>query len=375
MRCNLRKFARYINSILVFWMLRRLLTWSDMTSCLLLSRGLPPLVVRLLHSWYVSQNLRVRWDAALSHPFVVSNGVRQGGVLSPILFAIYLDELLLRLKSSGVGCHWSHHFAGALAYADDVVLLAPSASALRLLLCTCESFASDCGLVFNPQKTQLIKFCLGNRASDDVCFNFFGQSLQFADSVLHLGNRLKYDLSDTEDILLKTRYLIGAANNLFTTLGYVGPSLLSHLFQSHCLALYGCELWKLSSKSLRVLEVAFNNCLRRIWSLPANTHTSILHYCANMLSIYNLVFSRSAKFIDRASNSSNLLVRAVFRDSSVLVYSFAGLNSVFGSQYLKIYHDDDKYCAAVVRPFLKRNIDIIRGTSDTELMLRTILTS
>ena len=69
------------------------------------------------------------------------------GVLSPILFAIYLDELLLRLKSSGVGCHWSHHFAGVLAYADDVVLLAPSASALRLLLCTCESFASDCGLV------------------------------------------------------------------------------------------------------------------------------------------------------------------------------------------------------------------------------------
>ena len=88
-----------------------------------------------------------------------------------------------------------------------------------------------------------------------------------------------------------------------------------------------------------------------------------------MLSIYNLVFSRSAKL---ASNSSNLLVRAVFRDSSVLVYSFAGLTSVFGS---KIYHGDDKYCAAVVRHFLKRNLDIIHGTSDTELMLRTILTS
>ena len=47
-------------------------------------------------------------------------------------------------------------------------------------------------------------------------------------------------------------------------------------------------------------------------------------------------------------NNSNLLVRAVFRDSSVLVYSFAGLNSVFGSQFLKIYHDDDKYCSALL---------------------------
>ena len=49
-------------------------------------------------------------------------------------------------------------------------------------------------------------------------------------------------------------YLIGAANNLFTTLGYVGPSLLSHLFQSHCLALYGSELWRLNLlESLRRL--------------------------------------------------------------------------------------------------------------------------
>ena len=68
----------------------------------------------------------------------------------------------------------------------------------------------------------------------------------------------------------------------------------------------------------------------------------------------NLNASRSAQFIDRASNSSNLLVQAVFRDSSVLVYSFAGLNSVFGSQYLKIYRDVDKYCAAVVRPFFEK---------------------
>ena len=85
----------------------------------------------------------------------MSNGVRQGGVLSPILFSLYLDELLLRLSSSNVGCYWGHHFAGALAYADDVVLLAPCASALRIMLTICESFASSCGLCFNPLKTQL----------------------------------------------------------------------------------------------------------------------------------------------------------------------------------------------------------------------------
>ena len=60
--------------------------------------------------------------------FKVSNGVRQGGVLSPVLFSVYLDGLLQKLAASGVGCHWGNLFAGSVCYADDIVLLA---SALR----------------------------------------------------------------------------------------------------------------------------------------------------------------------------------------------------------------------------------------------------
>ena len=101
----------------------------DILFQLLLSRGLPPLVVRLLYSWYHSENLRIRWSGSLSRPFAVSNGVWQGGVLSPILFAIYLDELLMKLKSTNVSCYWGYHFVGALAAYADEVLLAPSAAA------------------------------------------------------------------------------------------------------------------------------------------------------------------------------------------------------------------------------------------------------
>ena len=56
----------------------------------------------------------------LQLPIVVMNGVKQGGVLSPVLFAVYTDGLLLRLQESGFGCHMGGHYAGALAYADDV---------------------------------------------------------------------------------------------------------------------------------------------------------------------------------------------------------------------------------------------------------------
>ena len=85
----------------------------------------------------------------------LQNSVRQGGVLSPVLFAVYLDGLLEELSESGVGCYWGHLFAGALCYADDLVLLAPCASALRCMLSICQSYADDHGLLFNATKTQL----------------------------------------------------------------------------------------------------------------------------------------------------------------------------------------------------------------------------
>ena len=127
---------------------------------LLLDRGMPVCVVHLLRKWYVDQKLSVRWNSKSSYSFNVSNGVRQGGVFSPVLLTIYIDKLLLELRQQGVGCYWNSYFAGAYAYADDLAILAPSASSLRRMLRCCKSFASLHGLKFNPVKSQLINFQL-----------------------------------------------------------------------------------------------------------------------------------------------------------------------------------------------------------------------
>ena len=74
--------------------------------------------------------------------------MRQGGVLSPLLFAVYTDELLIRLERLRTGCYSGCFFVGALCYADDIVLLAPSPSALRILLSECECFSRDSELNF-----------------------------------------------------------------------------------------------------------------------------------------------------------------------------------------------------------------------------------
>ena len=58
--------------------------------------------------------------------FHTQNGVKQGGIISPILFCVYVDELLNRVNGSGIGCHVGHLSYAGLGYADDVALLTPS---------------------------------------------------------------------------------------------------------------------------------------------------------------------------------------------------------------------------------------------------------
>ncbi len=73
---------------------------------------------------YTKQKLQVRWGNAMSQQFTVCNGVK-GSVLSPILFAMYIDGLMGRPKESGIGCHMGNRYVGGMGYADDIKLLCP----------------------------------------------------------------------------------------------------------------------------------------------------------------------------------------------------------------------------------------------------------
>ncbi len=93
------------------------------------NRQMSPLVIRLL--MYTNQRLQVRWGDEMSSQFGVVNGVKQCGVLSPLLFAVYIDELLIRLDETGIGCHIGICFIATLAFADDLNLLAPTLFGLK----------------------------------------------------------------------------------------------------------------------------------------------------------------------------------------------------------------------------------------------------
>ena len=100
---------------------------------LLVDKMLSPVSVRILLNLYTSHVCRVSWNKVCSVPFSILNVVKQGGVISPVLFCVYLDDFLDKLAEAGVGCYIRNIIVGALAYADDIVLLAPTARAMRLM--------------------------------------------------------------------------------------------------------------------------------------------------------------------------------------------------------------------------------------------------
>ena len=147
---------------------------------------MPKPLVWFLLWWYKTQHLSVCWMGRTSERFEVTNGMCQGGVLSPVLFAVYLDSLLDSLCSSGRGCFWGNHFCGVLCYADDLTILAPSPDTLRKMLAQCEAYAVSHDIRFNVSKTQMICFRC-SPCTDQSRFLFCGHLLPLSDSVLHLG--------------------------------------------------------------------------------------------------------------------------------------------------------------------------------------------
>ncbi len=94
----------------------------------------------------------------MSEPFGATKGVKQGSVLSPILFTLCLNDLIAELEDSGDGCRIGMTYFVIVGFADDLKLLSPSLLGLQRMLNICKAFSTSTGLTFNAKKTLCIKF-------------------------------------------------------------------------------------------------------------------------------------------------------------------------------------------------------------------------
>ena len=89
---------------------------------------------------------------------MIRAGVRQGGVLSPVFYCLYVDDLVEILSSMKIGCHLKDMFLSILLYADDMALIAPSLKGLNGLLSATEHYCKSWDILLNAKKSKNMAF-------------------------------------------------------------------------------------------------------------------------------------------------------------------------------------------------------------------------
>ena len=102
-----------------------------------MKRRLPVNFVVLFQRWLCNVFIKVRWGSCLSKLFRLFSGVRQGGILSPVFFCIYIDDLINKISHLDMGCFIRGFFSGIWLYADDIVLLSATVSGLQHMINAC----------------------------------------------------------------------------------------------------------------------------------------------------------------------------------------------------------------------------------------------
>ena len=188
--------------------------------------------------------MRVRWGSQLSQSFGVSNGVRQGGILSPYLFAVYIDQLSKDLNRVPAGCYIGNTLVNHIIYADDICCFSPSIAGLQDLLAVCDSFSHKNGIAFISNKSQCMQFLPKSFHLTNVpVVRLCNETLNFSKKVKYLGVHLTNTLTDDDDINRQVRSLYCSANQLKSAFSYCSFDVKNLLFKSYCTNFYGSHLW------------------------------------------------------------------------------------------------------------------------------------
>ena len=234
----------------------------------LIERKVPLCFLLIIMFWYLNMEYDIKWASARSDSFRVLCGTKQGGILSPDFFSIYINDLIIILKQMGIGCHIIRKFIACIVFADDVSLIAPTRKSLQQLLNACAEYCLKFCLKFNISKTKIIVFGkLNNSLSSLAKISFQGETVEFAKSCRYLGFHIiahtHFKFSIDEDL----RGFFGSVNSILSCLKKPKENVLIQLLYSNCVSklTYGAAIKDLSALEKNRYNVAVNNAVRRIF--------------------------------------------------------------------------------------------------------------
>ena len=285
----------------------------------LIDRKLPPIFIRLLLHMYTNQTAKVRWQGKMSKPLTILNGVKQGAVLSAILFCIYIDDLIKKLRKKGDGCWINQRYVGIAVYADDIVLLSPSQDGLQNMINECSDYAKKHHLTFstnvNPvkSKTKCMAFLRKTRKLRSIKLN--NEILPWISKIKHLGSTIVNDINCDmiQDLLEKRATYIARNSEINQEFSYAHPNTKIWLNNVYNSSFYGAPLWSLFSRDFEKLEKSWNVSQRMMLQLPRETHRFFLEPLSKTEHIIKSIRRRFDGFLTGIRQSYKEVLRHVLR--------------------------------------------------------------
>lgn len=236
--------------------------------------GIPTLLVNLIICMYKNQNISVKFKSGKSDEWLLSNGVRQGGILSPLFFNIYINDLITNISSSGLGCRLGLKLSNIIVYADDIVILAPSKEVLQELINLTSQEVEKLNLTINLKKT----FCMvfnNTRSNGIPSYVLNTHKLTIVHEMKYLGYLICDDLSSKPDVIRVRKSFYNNFNSILRKFNTLDVVVLLSLFRTYCLSFYGAEHWSLGRGChdiIRQFSVGYHKAIKKIFKV--STHES-----------------------------------------------------------------------------------------------------
>ena len=268
--------------------------------------------------------------------------MRQGSVLSPSLFNVYLDDLIVRLEKSGEGARLHGLFVGCLVYADDITLLSPTVSGLQNMQDICYSFTQDHQLKFNGKKSSAIVFVKKKYSYiSHPIFKLGDCDLQCHSTIRDLGVELQASYQDTLTTVKKRiQKYYGTVHSIISRLGgyCTSDKVWAKIIdvQLFPVVTYGSQLWDISKVSvIKSINTAYRKGIRR--GLGMAQSDSIRGRMSDWFEECEVKVRRQQLlYMKRAAHSVNSLVRRLgwllLRDKCTWIRSILDMN-VFAWPY------------------------------------------
>ena len=215
--------------------------------------------------------------------FSMTNGVRQGAILSGFAYCFYMNELFSILRRNKSGCWIRGTYFGIQGYSDDSLLLAPSLDALQEMIKTCEKYASSHNLKFstNPDprkcKTKCIAFL--RKVQPLPPMYLCGNPLPWVSSGKHLGITIGDKIDGMKaDIRIKRAQFIDKNNEILQEFYFSHPATkikINGIYNTH---LSGSCLWDLFCREAIMMENTWNVAVRLMLDIciPRESHKYLI---------------------------------------------------------------------------------------------------